>query len=51
MNYHDLDTEWHQYVIDITGAEGPCTLILNGGYIDTTGNKNSQYVFSEAGLY
>lgn len=50
-NYHNLDEEWHQYMIDIGNAQGPCTLILNGGYIDSTGSADSKYVFSDVTLY
>lgn len=49
--YHLLDKEWHRYIIDISHAEGPCTLILQGGYIDNTGSVYSTYVFSEIALY
>ena len=49
--YRRLDDGWHQYVVDISGAKGPCTLILNGGYIYDTGNPDSRYIFSDITLY
>ena len=50
-SYHDLDGEWHQYLVDISQARGACTLILNGGYIDNTGSAASSFVFSDIALY
>ena len=51
VHYQKLDREWHRYAFDIRSAEGPCTLILNGGYIDDTGNPDSQFIFSDIVLY
>ena len=50
-NYNDIDNEWHQYVIDITKARGRLRIIFNGGYIDNTGNPESDYIFSNIILY
>ncbi|MCR5090923.1 MAG: hypothetical protein K6C08_15600, partial [Oscillospiraceae bacterium] len=50
-SYKNLDTEWHQYLIDINQAKGPVILMLNGGYTDSTGSPDSQYVFSNIILY
>ncbi len=49
--YHDLDNEWHQYLIDVSQFEGRVTIIFNGGFIDSSGNSDSQYVFSDITLY
>lgn len=50
-NYPDLDNEWHQYLIDLSGVEGDVTIYFNGGYVDNTGNMDSEYVFSNIVLY
>ncbi len=50
-SYHDLDNEWHQYVIDLTKADGKKTIIFNGGYIDNTGSTDSTYLFKDITLY
>lgn len=50
-SYYNLDDAWHRYVVDISKVNGPCTLVLNGGYIDCTGSEDSSYVFSELILY
>ncbi len=49
--YPNLDNEWHQYLIDVSQLEGGATIIFNGGYIDNSGNADSQYVFSDITLY
>ena len=51
LNYRDIDSEWHQYLIDITNAKGKVHIIFNGGYIDNTGNADSNYIFSNIMLY
>ena len=51
QRYNDLDNEWHQYLIDISQFGGGATIIFNGGYIDNSGNADSQYVFSDITLY
>ena len=50
-NYNDIDNEWHQYVIDITAIKGDIKIVFNGGYIDNTGNVDSDYIFSDITLY
>lgn len=50
-NYHDLDNEWHQYVIDLTKANSKKTIIFNGGYLDHTGSEDSTYLFKDITLY
>lgn len=50
-SYKDLDGEWHQYVIELPKMEGEATVILNGGYVDSVGNENSVYCFSNVTLY
>lgn len=49
--YYELDEEWHQYVIDLTDIEGDVTIVLNGGYRDTSGDMESTFVFSNIMLY
>jgi len=51
LNYHDIDNEWHQYVIDITKVKGDISIIFNGGYVDSTGSPDSDYIFSDITLY
>ena len=50
-SYHDLDAEWHQFIIDLSDVEGDITVYLNGGYIDNTGSLESEYIFSNIILY
>lgn len=50
-SYQNLDNEWHQYVIDLSGVNGGITIVLNGGYIDNTGSTESTFVFSDISLY
>ncbi len=47
----ELDSEWHQYLIDIADLEGSVTIIFNGGYTDNTGSEYTSYVFSDVTLY
>lgn len=49
--YRELDGEWKQYVIDVSGLGGEATVIFNGGYVDATGSAESKYVFSDVALY
>lgn len=49
--YNDLDTEWHQYIIDLSNVEGDITIYFNGGYVDKTGSLESEYIFSNVMLY
>ncbi len=46
-----LDEEWHQYIIDLSGLSGTGYIIFNGGYVDSTGSKDSEYVFSNIVMY
>ena len=50
-NYKDLDTEVHQYVIDLSTISGNVTVVLNGGYVDYTGSPDSNYQFSNIYMY
>lgn len=50
-NYHDIDGEWHQYIIDVSDLCGAMKVIFNGGYIDDTGAENSSYIFSDICVY
>lgn len=50
-SYRDLDNEWHQYVIDLSGVESDITVYFNGGSVDNTGSPESEYIFSNIVLY
>lgn len=50
-SYHDIDTEWHQYIVDLSNTEGDITIYFNGSYDDNTGNIESEYIFSSIMLY
>lgn len=50
-NYPDLDTEVHQYVIDLSTIRGKVTVVLNGGFVDYTGSPDSNYQFSNIYMY
>lgn len=49
--YYELDDEWRQYVVDLSDVKGDVTIILNGGYMDNSGDKDSAFVFSDIKLY
>ena len=49
--YSEIDSEWHQYLVDLSKIEGGVTIIFNGGYIDNTGSADSSYIFSGITLY
>ena len=50
-NYTELDNEMHQYTMDLSGINGVVTVILNGGYVDSTGSADSDYQFSDIWVY
>lgn len=50
-NYHNIDGEWRQYLINVSQLFGRVTVIFNGGYIDSTGSTESLYTFSDIVLY
>lgn len=50
-NYGEIDNEWYQYVIELPEMTGSVTVILNGGYIDISGDKDSTYSFCNLILY
>lgn len=49
--YQDLDDQWHQYALNLDGIYGKVTVIINGAYTDSTGSKDSEYIFSDIVLY
>lgn len=49
-NYRNLKDEWKPYIINIAEMKGPVTVIFHGGYIDNSGDPESQYVFSRIRL-
>jgi hypothetical protein len=51
LEYSDLDTEWHPYMIDVSDLSGKVTIIFNGGYVDNTGSNDSTYTFSDIKLF
>lgn len=46
-----LDCNWHQYLIDVSGIEGKVEIVFHGGYVASSGSKDSQFVFSDITLY
>ena len=50
-SYHDLDGEKHQYLINVSSLNGNIRIIFNGGYIDSKGSKDSEFIFSDITLY
>lgn len=50
-NCYDLNNEWYMYSVDLKDYDGEITVILNGGYIDTEGSPDSEYMFSGVMLY
>ena len=46
-DYHNLDYDWHQYVIDISDISKDAVIIFHGGYTDDTGHMDSVYKFSD----
>ena len=48
--YEQIDNNWNNYSIDVSNLDGRATIIINGGYIDYTGNEDSEYVFREIDL-
>ena len=50
-SYNELDTEWQQYVINLSNVEGDIIVYFNGGYVDNTGSVESEYIFSNITLY
>ena len=51
VNYPDIDTEWHQYAVNLDGIYGNATIIMNGGYTDNSGSDDSDYIFSKIVIY
>lgn len=51
VSYQDLDNEWQVYCIDIKDISGNIDVIFNGGYVDNTGDVNSDFIFSDIVLY
>lgn len=51
LNYHDIDNQWHRYMINVSQISGTVTIVFNGGYIDNIGSEDSLYTFSDIVLY
>lgn len=51
LSYSDIDNEKYQYLLDISDLEGNVTILFNGGYIDSCGSDDSEYIFEDIGLY
>ncbi len=49
--YDCLNRVWHQYILDVSKLRGKATVIFNGGYVDSTGSDNSQYIFCDLRYY
>ena len=50
-DYHNLNNAEHQYAMDLSTIKGKVTVVLNGGYVDSTGSKYSNYQFSNVFMY
>lgn len=50
-SFADMDGEWHQYLMDISSIEGKVEIVFNGGYIDSAGSEDSEFIFSDIALY
>ncbi|SOC03927.1 hypothetical protein [Pseudobutyrivibrio ruminis] len=50
-DYSTIDNEVHQYVMDLSTVTGEVTIVMNGGYIDDTGDSDSGFQFSEIYMY
>ena len=51
VDYSNLDSEVHQYIIDLSSINGTVTVVLNGGYVDCSGSADSEYQFSNIFMY
>lgn len=51
VSYPNLDGEWHQYMIDVSSLKGKVEIVFHGGYGDSTGSADSEYIFSGITLY
>ena len=49
-SYHNLDMEWHTHVVYLPAMSGDVEIILNGGYTDRSGSKDSCYLFKNVRL-
>lgn len=49
--YSELDSEWHQYLIDVSSLKGKVDIVFQGGYDDFTGSSESEFVFSDIVFY
>ena len=45
-SYHTNSTTWSMYKIDLSGIKGTRTILLHGGYVDSTGSSSSLSYFS-----
>ncbi len=50
-SHKSIDKEKHQYILDLSAVSGTVTVILNGGYVNSSGNADSEYIFSDIVLY
>ncbi len=50
-SYRDIDYQWSQNVISVSNLEGKVSVIFHGGYTDSTGSSESQYIFSRIMTY
>ena len=50
-SYHDINYQWKQYIINVSKLTGEVYIIFNGGYEDSTGSKDCEFVFSDIRFY
>ncbi len=51
VEYSDLDEEWHQYLLDVSTLKGKVDIVFQGGYLDSIGSSESEFVYSDITLY
>ena len=49
--FRDVGNDWEQYLIDVSDRKTPITIFFNGGYLDTNGSPDTEYIFSDIKLY
>nr|WP_315036097.1 hypothetical protein [uncultured Lachnoanaerobaculum sp.] len=49
--FRDVGNDWEQYLIDVSDQKTPITIFFNGGYLDTNGSPDTEYIFSDIKLY
>ena len=47
----NIDDEWHPYVLDLSKAQENILIIMNGAYVNNTGEKDACFAFRDMTLY